>query len=616
MSELHWTEVDHVVTIWTEAPAPLRAGLLFRTGRIDETLASAGHTHLVEHLALSTLGETTQPHNGFVGPVMTGFVAMGSPGEVSCFYAEVCETLQSLPDRRLEGEKQVLAAEGAMRPYDVCANLLTWRYGAKGYGLVGMTELGIPGATLEQLRELVAGGFTRDNAVLWLSGPPPDDLRLRLPRGAKRPLPELAPLPLPHPSWFLDDACRGVAAGAIVPRSPASSAFREIAFRRLRKRLRTELAISYAPQVFYEPLTADVAHLVLYADSDPERRAELAEAFGAVLEELAGVEESEVAAAAAHIRECWTGSLAPPPADMAVADAQRAAMDWIFGTEYESLDSIAADIQSVTSEDVAEFFREVEATAMFALPTGAPLRPAFGERAPVCTSAAVEGRVIHGVDAPMSPERLVSSPDGVSILFPDESHCTVRYSDLAGALFYEDAGVCLIGADAATVTVEPGLWRGGRKAGERIRERVPEPLVLDRRSRPADAVPKPVTTKWRRLIVRLFHVRMTRREYGLWAAGLLLAVAGAKLGLGDPVEGTTAASILDLVYLATVLGFVAAGMRRVHDMGMGAWFVGFIMVIPGLNLGTVAFLLFWPGTRGPNKFGPDPRNRVANRPAA
>lgn len=615
MSDLHWTEVDHVTTVWTDAPPPLRAGLLFRSGRIDETLVTSGRTHLVEHLAFSALGETTQPHNGFVGPAMTGFVTMGPPQEVTRFYAGICGALASLPFDRLEGEKQVLAAEGAMRSYDLCANLLTWRYGATGYGLLGLGDLGIRGATAGELAEHVARRFTRENAILWLSGPPPDDLRLDLPHGAKRPLPELPPLPMPHPCWFLDDACGGVAAGAIVPRAPASSAFREIAYRRLRRRLRTELAISYAPQVLYEPLTADLAHLVLYADSDPERRKELADAFGEVVAELGDVEESEVEAARSHIRECWTGSLAPPPADRGIADAQRAAIEWILGEEYEPMEAIAARLESVTAEDVAAFCGEMKATAMFALPTGAPLHPAFGERAPVSTSGAVPGRPIPGLDAPMRPERLVSGPDGVSILFPDDSHCTVRYADLAGALFYEDGAVCLIGTDAATVAVEPALWRRGGKVCDRIRERVPEHLVVDRRTRPADAIPKPMTSSWRRLIVRLFQARMTRGAFGLWAAGLVLTVIGTRLALDAAVESTTAEPILGLVYLSAAFGLVAIATRRFHDMGKDAYHLA-LFVFPPLGVAALAALFLWPGTPGPNKYGPDPLNRVADRPPA
>ena len=196
--------------------------------------------------------------------------------------------------------------------------------------------------------------------------------------------------------------------------------------------------------------------------------------------------------------------LAPPPADRMVVEVQRAAMDWILGRDFEPLESIATELLSVTRDDASAFCSEMGATAMFALPSGVPLQPCFGERASVSKGSIVQGRVIQCVDAPICPERLTYGPDGVSLLFPDDSHCTVRYSELAAALYYQDGGVCLIGIDAATVTVEPTLWRGGKSVCQQIRERVPDHLVVDDlRSRPADAIPKPTTTAWQRLHARL-----------------------------------------------------------------------------------------------------------------
>lgn len=503
MEELHWTEVDHVTTIWIDAPPPFRAGLLFRTGRVDETLATAGQTHLIEHLALSTLGDTSQPYQGLVGGAETGFFMMGQPQDVTGFLASVCDALTSLPSSRLESVKRVLAAENAARPYDFRSNLLRWRYGAAGYGLLGMAQLGIQRATLEQLHEFGAQRFTKENAILWLSGPPPADLSLRLPHGTKQPLPPLTPIQKTFPSWFLDIACRGVAVGATVPRVSASTIFCEIASRRLRKRLRTAQAISYAPSVFYGHLNADTAHLVLYADSDKEHRTELANVFGEVFKEFDEVEESEVEAARRQIREYRTGALAPPPTHRMALEAQHATRDWILGKEFESTETIVTQLLSVTVDDVSAFVSEMRATAMFALPGEAIVQPCFGQRVPFSTGPVVQGRKTLSVDAPIQRIRLLHGPDGVSVLYPNGSHSTVRYSELAGALYYEDGCVCLIGFDAAIVKVEPTLWRGGQSICHKIRERVPARLVLDKRSRPANTIPKPRTTAWQRFRARL-----------------------------------------------------------------------------------------------------------------
>jgi hypothetical protein len=50
------TTVAGVPAWWAPADGPVTATLMFRTGHADETLANAGITHLVEHLALFPLG--------------------------------------------------------------------------------------------------------------------------------------------------------------------------------------------------------------------------------------------------------------------------------------------------------------------------------------------------------------------------------------------------------------------------------------------------------------------------------------------------------------------------------------------------------------------------------
>ena len=144
MDNLHWTEVDGVTTIRTDAPEPLRAALLFRTGQADETLITAGHTHLVEHMALAEMADFTQTSNGFVGGTVSGFVNVGRSEDMCIFFRNLCERLASLPVDRLEAEKKILLAEAAGRRYDVNNHLLVWRYGAAGYGLLGQPEDRLP----------------------------------------------------------------------------------------------------------------------------------------------------------------------------------------------------------------------------------------------------------------------------------------------------------------------------------------------------------------------------------------------------------------------------------------------------------------------------------------
>jgi len=503
MTDLHWTEIDKVATVWADTPGPLKAGLLFRTGRVDEALTTTGQTHLVEHITLSSFTEPAQNFNGFVSGAITGFFTIGQPQVVADFLARVCETLQSLPADRLETEKQILAAESATRRYDFRTNQLAWRYGAAGYGLTAMPEFGLHTASLEQLRELCAKKFTRENAILWLSGPPPPNLCLQLPQGTKQPLPALTPIQWTFPSWFVDDASGGIAVGATASRVSASTIFCEIASRRLRYGLRTAKAVSYAPTVFYDPLDANTAHLILYADSNLERREELVNLFGEIFEGLGKVDDSDLDLAKQQIREQWVGSMAPPPADRMLMEVQRAATDWLYDKEYESLESLAAEMELVNTDHILSFFQEIKSTLMFAIPSRIRLQHWLGARIPPSKVPLIEGKRTTSLDAPIQTEQLVFSIDGVSVVWPNGLHFTVRYSQLAGALAYGDGGVCLIGTDATTLTIEPTLWRNGLAICKEILAKIPTNLILQQPARLANNIPKPRTTAWQRFSAHL-----------------------------------------------------------------------------------------------------------------
>jgi len=115
-----------------------------------------------------------------------------------------------------------------------------------------------------------------------------------------------------------------------------------------------------------------------------------------------------------------------------------------------------------------------------------------------------------------------------------------------------------------------------------------------------------------------FAGRSRRREYWLFVLFILVVDVGlmildSKLGLGGTADsyaqfGDGSASvgfnlsggILTMIW--TVLNFIpalAAAIRRMHDQDKSGWF----LLIPFYDL----VLLFLEGTRGPNRFGPDPK---------
>lgn len=522
MPELHWTEVDGVPTVWAEASGPRGAGLVFRSGRVDETLAGSGRGHLVEHLVLSSIEDPTDRHNGYVDGVTTAFYTRGTDDEVVAFLARVCGALGELPAARLEAEKKLLAAEAAGRAADQVGRLLTARYGAAGYGLLGLPEFGIEGASLEQLRADVTQRFTRGNALLWMTGPPPPGLRLPLAPGPRLPVPPPAPLPSSWPCWFTDERCGGVALSFTAARESAVSLFRSLAVERMRARLRMEAALSYSPVVGYDLLTAGRAHLTLFADSDAARRDELVGAFLEVVEGLGTVPEAELETLRARILQEWQEALRGHPDEVARQALGQAAVDWALGRAPDPLEELVEGLKGVTAAQVEAVGRGLRADALVALPEKVQVRPWLGARAPDSYTAAVQGAEFAHLDAPLERSRFVHAPEGLTLRLPDGIEITVRYAQLGVALAWADGAVALIGLDATQLIVEPGLWRDGPRLCQAVRERVPPGLLVSRPARAQEAITRPTTTAWQRL----------RARFGPLAAGLgggLLALAGLYL---------------------------------------------------------------------------------------
>jgi uncharacterized membrane protein YhaH (DUF805 family) len=74
------------------------------------------------------------------------------------------------------------------------------------------------------------------------------------------------------------------------------------------------------------------------------------------------------------------------------------------------------------------------------------------------------------------------------------------------------------------------------------------------------------------------------------------------------------AGLLGIWFLAILIPSIAVAVRRLHDRDMsGWWYLGVIIagMIPIVGfIANIAFivLMFLPGTPGPNRFGPDPKD--------
>ncbi|WP_106397707.1 peptidase M16 family protein [Actinocorallia populi] len=448
--EITRTDVGGVPAYWTDGPE-YRAALMFRVGRADETLARSGITHLVEHLALYELGGVERHFNGMVDARTTMFVKQGSPEEVARYLKGVCAGLARPPMERLEAEKQVLRTEEAGQGGRALGDLLLWRYGSRGRGLLGYHELGLPEISPELIASWTRYWFTRGNAVLAFSGgPPPEGLVLDLPDGPRRPTAPSAPVLPRFPAHFpmpLD----GLMLHAEVERGPGASLYRQVLQRRLHDVLRRERALSYTTSVEYRPDEANTAEIVAFADGLQSVFDELATAFLEVVDGLAShpVGEAELAEAKERSRENFEHR------DAATALVTSVAWDELMGaavrTPREQLDRMLR----VTPQDVRRTGVQVRDSALLALPPGVEPADRRYQAAPGHSPYAMEGHVLH----PWSgSEYLIAAPAGLTKV-SGTAITTIRYADCTAVLAWPDGARQLFGPDGVTVRVEPGLFR-------------------------------------------------------------------------------------------------------------------------------------------------------------
>ena len=119
-----------------------------------------------------------------------------------------------------------------------------------------------------------------------------------------------------------------------------------------------------------------------------------------------------------------------------------------------------------------------------------------------------------------------------------------------------------------------------------------------------------------------FSGRSRRKEYWMFLLFEIIVIFGVILlfgtlgALGDTAEnGQSPASIIagglmGLLFLAIILGFMvprlAVTVRRLHDVDKSGWFM-FISLVP--LIGPIVLLIFLctEGTKGENRYGPNPK---------
>jgi len=101
----------------------------------------------------------------------------------------------------------------------------------------------------------------------------------------------------------------------------------------------------------------------------------------------------------------------------------------------------------------------------------------------------------------------------------------------------------------------------------------------------------------------VFSGRARRKEY--WTFVLFNFIIGLVLGFTKAIHGSNVSLLITIYQLAILIPSIAVGVRRMHDVNKSGWY----LLIPIYNL----VLTLTDGTRGDNKYGPDPKEGEVNQ---
>ena len=473
------TEVDGVPVFWADlGEAHDTLCLLFRVGQADERFTRIGLTHLVEHLALNTVGPQPYSWNGFVDLTFCGFHATGQPDELVDFAARVCAALRALPPDRLEHETRVLRTEAEGRGRGPFQRLLWYRFGAQRYGLSGLPEWALWTAGMAEIQAWATARFNRRNAALWYGGRLPAGLRLDLPEG-ERLAPAEAVLidPLPLPS-VVEDVPGGVAVGSLCRRSSAMTLAAALVTQQATARLRLERGIARQVDCLYCPLTAELAHVAFSVPALAEHTDEVSAGLVEVLQGMAeaGPEPETFERTKEQGRRVW--------ADRWITYST---LDWraresLVSRRVQGVEELVAEAEGVTPEMVRAGVAEALTSAILLVPPNGrkPAAP-FRDYPNTSTEAIVRGvRYVLNPSAAVQPTgwrrwfgwtppppeypRLLIGEDGVMLALAPGRQVTVRRDGCAGYVVGKQGARTAYGLDGFNVHVVGEEWVDGDQA--------------------------------------------------------------------------------------------------------------------------------------------------------
>lgn len=494
------TIVDGVPVVSAPLEPVATATLLFTVGARDATARTAGIPHLVEHVVMRRVGRVSAPHNAFTDADSIQFFVSGSESEIVDFLGRVAEAIAWLPhcnEDDVAPERRTIGAELGAQGEEVGIGPLVIRYGLVDLGVVDYGQPTYRTLAVEAVRDFARSFLHRGNAAVTITGAVPEELRLPLPDGVRRPARDV-PNTIRHdlPGWSTSYAAplalnlelRGSQARTIVT-SACLEAF-------LYRSLRVENSIVYSVHGHSFGLDEELVNLSLALDPDPESIPTALEIAVQGLQRIAsgGPDLEDLR----HVRDGLASSTDHHAARIqwltvvAVAEARGRRDD--VPTYAEA----AAQLQSVTTDDVQSIVAEALATLLVTvgrpdlppdLPASLGLRMLEAERRFVPDNIgrvfpAGSGRTF-GLLAPRSRRglrgfRIFASEHVIAEIAPDGAVFEAPLADVVAVARRADGALTLATSTGRFFYVRPADWKDPRGWLTRALSTIPSETFYDR----------------------------------------------------------------------------------------------------------------------------------------
>lgn len=477
------TEVDGVTCFYYQGEPPMRALLAFRVGAQDESFLNRGISHFVEHLTLQSFLDVDHHYNGFVDGTTTNFLYMGDADGLLPFLVTVCERLRRLPADRVDVERSVLLEEERQRNLDGQARHLRNRFGLAGLGALGFQELGLRWLPHHLVQQWADQWFTKANAVLVLSGPPPEGIRLDLVEGDTPAAWGANPLSQEGMAMTREGS-GGVVIGVNIPRSdsapvnsyanlPGLDCFQEMLMEQLRK---AEGLIYTAIPGYFKGGLDNAEAIVTMACSDANAGG-VAKASLSVLDEI-----STQGPAPERLRRIIAKSRIADESAVEAAAAFQEAWAYLHNDTWIPWNDAMARSEAVTVDEIRDVWKGGAATTLLMVPANTkPTDVGLPEFNPGRTAHVMQGTEhrYQGVGPwPPPGSKIVHDREALTLFTPGWEPVTIRIEDVVGLLVVEKYRQILCSRTGATLSIWPGEYENPRLILDKLAE-IPRSVVLE-----------------------------------------------------------------------------------------------------------------------------------------